>query len=484
MNMISFSLRRGSGIFVFHVMSLLQLAYADVPLAAVNTCGVDSLYQVSLLYDMGIPWERVAAVCQHDADGSTLLDVSTGAERLGLPAEAFRLEYKDLLDFLAGGMAAIVLVRGNHFVVVRYDPVDNGGPTPDDPITVLDYPNRAQSMARKDFETIWSGEALVLIKPDVIPGRKESTAHGPAIEFKNTLFDFGEIRQDELAHGVFTFENRGNESLVIENLSTSCSCTAAVVSATTVPPGESGGIRASFHPGNRRGRQTSAISVHSNDKQAPETRLILTGIVKAGVQWSPRRIDFGQIPMGQRVARRVVFLDDGSEDLNIPDCRATSPHITFATAVRDGLQSGDNSRWVSLDVVLDEELPLGTLEDNVVVQTNQKVGTGIVIPIRVEVVGNLEFSPPVLFFGRVKIGQSVTRPVTISERIPSDLEITRVTGSDSFKTSFGRSAGTGEYVLTVSFTPQQVGTTRDRLVVETNHPEEQARIDVYAQVEK
>jgi hypothetical protein len=46
--------------------------------------------------------------------------------------------------------------------------------------------------------------------------------------------EFGKIAQDDKAHHVFKFTNKGNAELVIGEVRASCGCTAALASAKNV----------------------------------------------------------------------------------------------------------------------------------------------------------------------------------------------------------------------------------------------------------
>ena len=67
----------------------------------------------------------------------------------------------------------------------------------------------------------------------------------------------------------FKFENKGTESLIIKDVKTSCGCTAAVVSNSTIKPGQVGSIKVDFDTKSREGRNSKSITVVSNDTKEP-----------------------------------------------------------------------------------------------------------------------------------------------------------------------------------------------------------------------
>jgi len=92
-------------------------------------------------------------------------------------------------------------------------------------------------------------------------------APGPKIVFAEKVKDFGKILQGEIIQYEFNFTNEGDEVLEIENVQTSCGCTAATVGEKDeYKPGESGIIRVTFNSNGKMGHVEKTVLVQSNDK--------------------------------------------------------------------------------------------------------------------------------------------------------------------------------------------------------------------------
>ena len=94
-----------------------------------RTCGVDALYQICLLYNRSVPYEKVYEACKPTDKGNSMLDLYRAAEELGFTAEGVRLSYA---EFLKRGTPGIAFVNGTHFVAVLG--------VQDGQVRVLDYP--------------------------------------------------------------------------------------------------------------------------------------------------------------------------------------------------------------------------------------------------------------------------------------------------------------------------------------------------------
>lgn len=98
---------------------------------------------------------------------------------------------------------------------------------------------------------------------------------GAKIFFNETQHDFGKVKEGGKVEYTFTFENKGTESLQIKDVKTSCGCTAAVVSESTIKPGQTGSIKIEFDTKNRSGRNSKTITVVSNDVKEPNKLLTI-----------------------------------------------------------------------------------------------------------------------------------------------------------------------------------------------------------------
>src|SRR5262245_37574271 len=66
---------------------------------------------------------------------------------------------------------------------------------------------------------------------------------GPHIAIEPDIYDFGKAVQHKTLTTELSIRNTGNEDLVIETVTTSCGCTAAVAGEKTIKPGASTPLR-------------------------------------------------------------------------------------------------------------------------------------------------------------------------------------------------------------------------------------------------
>lgn len=104
----------------------------------------------------------------------------------------------------------------------------------------------------------------------------------PIASYDREMHDFGSILWKNPVGVTFTVTNKGNQPLVITNVTTSCGCTAVDWTKTIIPSGESGTITATFDA-MQLGKFNKSIGVYSNAGDIP-TYLSLKGTVTTQIE--------------------------------------------------------------------------------------------------------------------------------------------------------------------------------------------------------
>ncbi|WP_407522077.1 DUF1573 domain-containing protein [Lacibacter sp. MH-610] len=101
----------------------------------------------------------------------------------------------------------------------------------------------------------------------------------PAIEsikLPETSFDFGKIPQGKPVTHSFIIENKGKDSLVLNNVQASCGCTTPEWSKTPIPPGGKTSIKVGYNAA-AEGSFEKSITIYYNGGQTKQ--LIIKGLV-------------------------------------------------------------------------------------------------------------------------------------------------------------------------------------------------------------
>lgn len=88
----------------------------------------------------------------------------------------------------------------------------------------------------------------------------------PKIVFQEDFHDFGKVPQGPQLQYNFEFVNKGNATLKIEKIQTSCGCTGATVGEKTeYKKNEKGEVKVTFNTQGRQGNQEKTLLVFTND---------------------------------------------------------------------------------------------------------------------------------------------------------------------------------------------------------------------------
>ena len=112
------------------------------------------------------------------------------------------------------------------------------------------------------------GLAVVFYISFVVFSNSSITAalKAPKIVFNEEYHDFGRVPQGPQLQYSFAFVNKGNATLKIGKIQTSCGCTGATVGEKTeYQKNEEGELRVNFNTQGREGNQEKSILVFTND---------------------------------------------------------------------------------------------------------------------------------------------------------------------------------------------------------------------------
>jgi hypothetical protein len=113
-------------------------------------------------------------------------------------------------------------------------------------------------------------------------GAEDKPAPAPKISVEPASFDFGKALPGKTLEKQFSIRNFGDADLVIEQVTTTCGCTAALLDEQhrQLKPGQSGQLRVRLQTREYSGRLVRSVMVRSNDP----ARKLLEIKVEANVQ--------------------------------------------------------------------------------------------------------------------------------------------------------------------------------------------------------
>jgi hypothetical protein len=155
-----------------------------------------------------------------------------------------------------------------------------------------------------------------------------AAAASPALVAEAPTFDFGRVQQGKKVEHVFSFRNGGDEPLTIGKITTSCGCTAATVSASTIAPGKVGEIRAVFDSARFSGAIRKTLSFETNDPRHKTGTFALRGTVVEMLAVRPAQVALGTVKAGTRKEAGFAIENRSDKQVAILSVTSQTPQIT------------------------------------------------------------------------------------------------------------------------------------------------------------
>ena len=150
----------------------------------------------------------------------------------------------------------------------------------------------------------------------------------PQLVAEQLNYDFGEVLQGGKVDFTFRFRNAGDEVLEVGNVRSSCGCTAALLSARRIAPGDMGELQATFDSTRFQGAVTKVISLDSNDPQQPQVSFSLYGNVAAEVVLLPERVNWGVVESQQPLESRLTISNLSKNTIRLESPKSTNPAVS------------------------------------------------------------------------------------------------------------------------------------------------------------
>lgn len=110
---------------------------------------------------------------------------------------------------------------------------------------------------------------------NIVQTQTVSKTAQPRILFTETQHDYGIVKEGGTYDYTFQFKNTGKGTLVINDIKTSCGCTAVLISKKEIKPGGDGTLKVELDTKNRVGRMSRTITIVSNDPEEPNKVLTI-----------------------------------------------------------------------------------------------------------------------------------------------------------------------------------------------------------------
>jgi len=426
----------------------------------VNDCGPQTVQIICELFGVKSTVEELARLAGTDETGTTMGGLYEAAQKKSLYPLGKKFTIQKLEELKR---PAIAFVKNNHYVVVES--------FIDDKLRILDPPNLPYQITPREFTDMWGGYAIVFgANREVV-----SSHSNPFIVFDSAFYHFGKVPQNQRISHSFVFRNLGLQPLEVSIESSSCRCTAALMSGKYVSPGQTGEVEIAFSP-NYSNSETSikeTVMLRTNDPRKPRVVLTVAAETYPTVKVMPRRLNFRELAMGSVAKRKLTVVSPNAKVLKI---ETNSPDI-----VAKIINRSKGKTYISVSVKPSMK-PVG---GKLFIYSDYINSPKIEVPIAYEIAVPVIVSPKSVFFGVVKATEDNVSNVNISKgNMSGELKIEHIERTSpfiSFKLIATKTDSNYDLEIAIS-REAPAGTLRDTITVHTNQME--IPIPVYAVVMK
>jgi hypothetical protein len=269
------------------------------------------------------------------------------------------------------------------------------------------------------------GRGLLAAFVVVLLGAPAATAD-PVARISPGVIELGKIQEGNQFDRFLTLTNAGDGTLILEDVKTSCGCTAAAVDEVVeLGPGESQQIKLTFNSSKMDGVIKKKVTIYTNDPVAGQQSILLTADVHKPVRFVPKYVHLKNVGPKDSFEQAVLLQADRELGLEVREAFILGSPVREGGVVRNpptelfDLEMGEKRVEDDRDVYeMTVKLRPGSepqkLAETLFVVTNL---TGdrdtLKTSIRGEIVGRLTATPSFAVLRMVDPGEEAVRDVTV-----------------------------------------------------------------------
>ena len=237
--------------------------------------------------------------------------------------------------------------------------------------------------------------------------------------FSTLEHDFGTVAKDSKQEFRFEFTNLYKEDLHISGVRASCGCTIPTAEQDIVKTFEKGSILATYNTKAFAGARGATVTVTFDKPYFAEVQLQVNGFIRTDLAFSPSSLAFGEFSLKEKPRMEFNVSHAGNSDWMITDVRSKHPFYEVEILERTQLA---NQVGYKLAVQLKDSIPVGYLQDNLIIVTNDVSNQQIKLPVSGKVAAPVTLSPSSLLLGITSPETEITKRLILRADEPFRIE--------------------------------------------------------------
>lgn len=322
------------------------------------------------------------------------------------------------------------------------------------------------------------GTALLLLLP-VLPAQGQQLNWAQKM-FEKQRHDFGVVARGSDVRYRLKVTNIYKETIHISDVRTTCGCTAADPSKTTLASRETAYIELTMNTKRFTRQKNSNVIVTIDQPQYAEVRIPVSAYIRTDVVLTPGGANFGGAEFGHDATRTISIAYAGRDSWKIKDIKVDNPHVD---AVVVETSRGGGRVGYDLQLTLKKSAPIGKLREQITLVTDDAGRPHIPVLVEARVEPDITVTPSVVSLGTMVPGQTKTVNVVIRGKKP--IEVAKIeceSDRNCFKVRLPKSARPVHVVPLTITTPAELGEFTEEFTVTIDGRDEPVRFKAYGQI--
>lgn len=297
--------------------------------------------------------------------------------------------------------------------------------------------------------------------------------------------DLGVIEEGKLFERYVDVKNVGDGLLVLEDLKTSCGCTAAAVDgAVDLTAGKTQRVRLTFNTKGMDGPVHKTVTLQTNDPVQPQHQVVIRGDVHRAVRVTPRYLELRDVPMAGPWEQTVKLESDAPLNLKVTEAFILGGRLRDEPSqmfeVREVGTKREGDRDVrEYAVHLRAPAKPQKLSEVLTFVTDQPAPNDTVkVAIRGDVVGRIKASSGFIVIRGVEVGETGRQDVTLSCTEGSFRVLGAEVPDSEVTATVHEGEGHQQAVVRLEYTGKEAGSNGVRTLVVRTDDAEQPQIEI------
>jgi hypothetical protein len=231
--------------------------------------------------------------------------------------------------------------------------------------------------------------------------------------FATLEHDFGTVARNSNQQFRFEITNLYEEDVHIASVRASCGCTIPKIETATLKSFEKGAILTTYNTKSFVGQRGATVTVTIDQPFFAEIQLQVSGFIRSDVVFTPNSLEFGEFQLSSKPTKEFRVQYAGRTDWSITDVRSKQAYYNVEILERTVLAGGVEYR---LAVELKENVPVGYLNDYLIIVTNDPLNREIQLPLSGKAAAAVTLSPAALLLGIMSLGDSSEKRLILRGR--------------------------------------------------------------------